>query len=113
MRFRLFWAAALFVSFASLSIAQEAQRTFWRGQWVNYVEVDGYAITEGDIIIGKIDEVREWTRAIERGQMQIATARKALTTGNQARLWNLRDAAGVVIVPYTITAGNSMDRAHE
>lgn len=107
MRFRLFWAAALFVSFASLSIAQEAQRTFWRGQWVNYVEVDGYAITEGDIIIGKIDEVREWTRAIERGQMQIATARKALTTGNQARLWNLRDAAGVVIVPYTITAGNN------
>jgi hypothetical protein len=102
---RLF-VVALGCALCTSTMASEMSRTFWRGQWVNYVEVDGYAITEGDIKIGPIAEVREWTRAVERGQLQTAATRKALTTGNETRLWNVRDASGVVLIPYTVTAGN-------
>jgi hypothetical protein len=85
------------------SFATEQFRTLWRGQWVNYVEVGDYAITEGDIIMGKKDEVRAWREAVERGQLQTELTRKALAIGNENRLWNVKDASGVVLVPYTIT----------
>jgi hypothetical protein len=90
-------------SWTPLAFATETHRTFWRGQWVNYVEVGDYAVTEGDIIIGKKEDVRAWRDAVERGQLQTELTRKALTTGDSNKLWNLNDASGVVLVPYTVT----------
>ncbi len=92
---------------SSLSTAQEAHRAFWRGQWVKYVEVEGYAVTEGDIKIGPIAEVREWTRLMEQGERESARMQKALTIASATNLWNLRDASGVVQVPYVITTNVS------
>jgi hypothetical protein len=89
--------------------ASERFRTLWQGRWVDYVEVGEFAVTDGDIIIGAKDAVREWRLAVERGQQQMAAAResgKALTIDSAGRLWQ-RAASGVVEVPYTIEAGNS------
>lgn len=88
--------------------ATERFRTLWHGQWVDYIEVGEFAVTDGDIIIGPKDAVREWRIAVERGQQQMEATRKAgkaLTLGNANELW-LRAASGVVEVPYTIEAGN-------
>lgn len=87
-------------------LAGERFRTLWHGQWVDYVEVGDFAITDGDIIIGPKDAVREWRLAVDRGQQQMEATRKALTIDNAGRLW-LRVASGVVEVPYTIEAGNT------
>ncbi|MGL5001779.1 MAG: M12 family metallopeptidase, partial [Casimicrobium sp.] len=94
------------IAVCSSSFATEKFRTFWRGQWVDYVEVGDLAITEGDIIIGQKDQVREWARAVARGQMQMEATRKALAIDSSARVWNAVDAAGVVQVPYTVAEGN-------
>ena len=88
----------------------ERFRTLWHGQWVDYVEEGDFAITEGDIIIGPKAEVREWRRAVERGQEQMLEARKALTIDAPTKLW-LRAATGTVDVPYTIEAGNATNIA--
>ncbi len=105
------WISSFLVCCAALSlgahaVASEQMRTFWRGQWVSYVEVQGHAVTEGDIIIGPIDAVREWTRAVERGQIQREATQKALTLGAEASLWSNRDASGVVQIAYTITTAD-------
>jgi len=89
--------------------ANERFRTFWRGQWVDYVEVGDLAITEGDIIIGNKDEVREWRQAVERGALQMAQSaatQKALTIDRASRLWE-RGPGGLINVPYTIDSGNA------
>jgi Astacin (Peptidase family M12A) len=99
-------AAAVALALSGPAFAAEKFRTFWRGQWVDYVEIGDYAITEGDIIIGQKDDVREWARAVERGQMQVEATRKALALDSAARVWNVRDATGVVQVPYTVAEGN-------
>ena len=60
------------------------------GQWVDYIEVGEFAVTDGDIIIGPKDAVREWRIAVERGQQQMEATRKAgkaLTLGNANELW--------------------------
>lgn len=107
----LFSFAALSVLIAApladaLAQGGERFRTFWRGQWVDYVEVGDYAITEGDIIIGHKDEVRAWREAVERGQAQMAETLKGLAIDSATRLWSVR-GAGVVLIPYTIDAGNA------
>lgn len=94
------------ISLAADAFATEKFRTFWRGQWVDYIEVGDHAITEGDIIIGQKDQVREWARAVERGQQQIEATRKALAIDAATRVWNGVDGAGVVQVPYTVATGN-------
>jgi hypothetical protein len=86
------------------ALAGEILRTLWRGHWINYVEQDDYAVTEGDIIIGKKDAVREWTKALERGAQQSATTRKALSVDAASDLWQ-RGPSGLVEVPFTIEAG--------
>jgi hypothetical protein len=106
MFYRRLVCAILVAAFCGATLATEKFRTFWRGQWVEYVEVGDYAITEGDIIIGKKEAVREWTRAVKRGQQQMEASRKALAIDSAARVWNLTEADDVVKVPYTITAGN-------
>jgi len=84
----------------------ERFRAFWRGQWVDYVEVGDYAITEGDIIIGHKDEVRAWREALERGQQQMSETLKGLAIDSATRLWNVR-FGGVVQIPYAIDNGNA------
>ncbi len=106
MFFRNVLSVIIAIAICSSVLATEKFRTFWRGQWVDYVEVGDYAITEGDIIIGQKDQVREWARAVERGQMQVEAARKALAIDSAARVWNVVDAAGVVQVPYSVATGN-------
>ncbi|MBL8311793.1 MAG: hypothetical protein JNL19_15330 [Burkholderiales bacterium] len=97
---------ALF-TIADTAVAREGYRTFWRGQWVDYVEEGDFAVTDGDIIIGHKDAVREWRliaeRALAKGGLESA---KALTLDNTGRLWQ-RAASGVVEVPYTVDAGNA------
>ncbi len=89
----------------SASAATEGLRAFWRGNWVNYVEVGDNAVIEGDIVIGQKDAVREFTNAVLRGQTQMLDTSKALTISSNARLWP-RGPSGLVEVPYTVTAGN-------
>lgn len=84
----------------------ERFRTLWRGQWVDYVEIGDFAVTEGDIIMGPKAAVREWRIAVDAGQRQMLDSRKALTLDSSQWLWT-RSASGMVIVPYTIEAGNS------
>ncbi|MFN3629096.1 MAG: M12 family metallopeptidase [Casimicrobiaceae bacterium] len=110
-RLAYFFSCAAFSALIATPVADalaqggERFRTFWRGQWVDYVEVGDYAITEGDIIIGHKDEVRAWREAVERGQAQMADTLKGLSIDSATRLWNMR-VGGVVVIPYTIDAGN-------
>lgn len=115
MTLRIGWlllAALLLNAFTTVpAVAQtrERFRTLWQGQWVDYVEDGEFAVTDGDIIIGHKDAVRELRLAIERGQQQVRAsidAAKALTIDNAGRLW-LRAASGVVEVPYSVDAGNA------
>lgn len=85
--------------------ATEGLRAFWRGSWVNYVEVGNDAVIEGDIIIGNKDAVRAFTDSVLRGQLQTQETSKALSISSNARLWP-RGASGLVEVPYIVTAGN-------
>lgn len=91
---------------AANAAATEILRTLWHGQWVDYVEQGDFALTEGDIIIGQKDAVREWSKALALGAQQTAAHRKALTIDAANRLW-LRAASGVIEVPFTIEAGNA------
>ena len=105
----IFIVASLFG--ATLANAEtERFRTLWRGQWVDYIEEGDFAVTEGDIIIGPKAAVREWRIAVERGQQQMAEARKALTIDTPTQLW-LRGASGLIEVPYTVVAGNAINIA--
>lgn len=85
--------------------AMEVQRAFWRGHWVNYVEVGDQAVTEGDIIMGQKDAIREFTYVALRGQSQARDSQKALSLDTRADLW-FRGPSGLIEVPYVITAGN-------
>lgn len=86
---------------------RERLQTFWRGQWVDYVEEGDVAVTDGDIIIGDKHAVREWRQIAERALAIGPTGSlKALTLDNAGRLW-LRAASGVVEVPYVVDAGNA------
>jgi Astacin (Peptidase family M12A) len=98
--------AALLISIAPLAHGAEILRTLWQGQWVEYVEQGDYAVTEGDIIIGQKDAVREWSTALALGAQQTAAHRKALTVDTASKLW-LRAASGVIEVPFTIEAGDT------
>ena len=84
----------------------ERLRTIWRGQWVDYVEMGDYAVTEGDIIIGSKDAARQWAQAGKRGLEQVSGGQKALTIDDATLLWT-RGASGVAEVPFTIEAGNA------
>ena len=92
------------------SAETERFRTLWHGQWVDYIEQGDFAVTEGDIIIGPKAQVREWRLAVERGQQQMAEARKALTIDAPAQLWQ-RGASGLIEVPYSVDAGNATNIA--
>ena len=74
--------------------ATEGLRAFWRGSWVNYVEVGNDAVIEGDIIIGNKDAVRAFTDSVLRGQLQTQETSKALSISSNARLWP-RGASGL------------------
>jgi hypothetical protein len=99
---------SLLLALGVTTVAHSAEilRTLWQGQWVDYVEQGDYAVTEGDIIIGPKDAVREWSRALALGAQQTAEQRKALTIDVASRLW-LRGASGVIEVPFTIEAGDN------
>lgn len=109
------WAAAV-LGAVLLCVAAEAGaqtrerlQTFWRGQWVDYVEDGDFAVTDGDIIIGDKRAVREWRLIAERALVQVGSptaVSKALTLDNAGRLWQ-RAASGIVEVPYVVDAGNA------
>ena len=92
------------------SAETERFRTLWRGQWVDYIEEGDFAVTEGDIIMGPKAQIREWRMAVDRGQQQMAEARKALTIDAPAKLW-LRGPSGLIEVPYIVDAGNATNIA--
>ena len=88
--------ALSFIAVAPVERRPERFRTLWHGQWVDYVEEGDFAVTDGDIIIGHRDAVREWRQAVDRGlhQMQISGyAAKALTIDASSRLWQKAPAA--------------------
>ena len=64
---------------------------------VQYLEIDGLAIFEGDIVLGTAEEMDRQTEEI-RQELQGVTARGVLITGAQFRWPNCR-------VPYTIDPG--------
>ena len=73
---------------------------------MDYVEIGDFAVTDGDIIMGPKAAVREWRIAVEAGQRQMLESRKALTIDSSRLLWT-RSVTGIVVVPYTVEAGNS------
>ncbi len=90
-------ALAVFSTMVTLTMsgalaAREGYQVLWHGQWVDYVEDGDYAVTDGDIIIGHKNAVRD--------------GGKALTIDASNRLW-LRAASGIVEVPYTTEAGSA------
>lgn len=104
------WAVALAVTsvWACVPVeatAAEVLRGYWRGHWVNYVEDGDNAITEGDIVMGQKDAIREFTNAVLRGQLQAQDTRKALSLDSATELW-VRGPSGLIEVPYVVTAGN-------
>ena len=68
------------------------------GRRIAFEVVDGWAVVEGDIIVGRANELRQALRPADT-----ELARKSLTIGYQGELW-LRGASGVVEVPYKVTA---------
>ena len=104
--FSIVIATAIFCGVAPSANAAEILRTLWRGHWVNYVEVGDDAVTEGDIIIGQKDAVREWTKALERGAVQTLASQKALSVDTSDELWK-RGPSGLIEVPFTILAGTA------
>ncbi len=97
---------------SGVAASDELLQTHWRGRWVNYVERAGYAVIEGDIIIGSAERVQADTRALRQqlGEDNAATVAadgaKALTVDSDLGLWR-KAASGIVEVPYTIEAGDN------
>ena len=65
---RLLMAAALIGTIlpTGVATADELLQAHWRGRWVNYVERAGYAVVEGDIIIGSAERVKADTLALRQ-----------------------------------------------
>ena len=112
---RLLVAAALIATIlpAGVATADELLQAHWRGRWVNYVERAGYAVIEGDIIIGSAERVKADTAALRQrlastrgADVVAADAIKALTIDSDLGLWR-KAPSGVVEVPYTIEAGDN------
>jgi len=76
--------------------AAELQRVFYRDRWVSYVEQDGLALAEGDIVLGT-------SAAIERLRQQRGPL-KALVEDDADALWPI-GPSGVHEVPFTFEAG--------
>jgi hypothetical protein len=98
-------ASTFSLAMTSVSAA-ESQRAFWRGQWVNFVEVGDDAVVEGDIIIGKTAAIRKLSDEMRQAMARSAQSRKALSIDFESRLWR-PVAGGVAEVPFTIEAGNT------
>jgi len=89
---------ALLIAASSAVAADTGERfrVFYRDRWVSYLETDGMAIAEGDILLGE-------ARAIARLR-DAAVPPKALVIDQTDILWPA-DASGVHRVPYTYEAG--------
>lgn len=104
-KFAVLFVALMLTLVSPVASAVERLRTLWMGQWVEYIEVGDYAVTEGDIIIGPKDTVREWTRVAQTGWSDLYDHPKALTVDKSALLW-MRGTSGLIEIPYVIEAGN-------
>jgi hypothetical protein len=71
--------------------------TGFRGKAVQYVEVDGLAVFEGDIVLGSC-EVVERNTEVRRQEMQGLVTSGVVITGANRRWTNC-------VVPYTIDSG--------
>ncbi len=112
---RLLMAAALIGTIlpTGVATADELLQAHWRGRWVNYVERAGYAVVEGDIIIGSAERVKADTLALRQRlanaggvTVPVTESIKALTVDSDLGLWR-KAASGIVEVPYTIEAGDN------
>ncbi|MBL8309267.1 MAG: hypothetical protein JNL19_02485 [Burkholderiales bacterium] len=98
---------ALCVAGSAWAAGDEARQTQWRGRWVNYAERFGYAVVDGDIIVGTAAAVAERTGVL-RAQLTASPLEhgKALTTDSDLGLWK-KAASGVAEVPYVVEAGDA------
>lgn len=107
---RWFWGpvmAALCASGCLWASDNQTRATLWRGQWVNYAERYGYAVVDGDIIIGEAADVATRTVALRTQLTGASLAQtKALTTDSDLGLWK-KAASGVAEVPYVVEAGDA------
>jgi hypothetical protein len=99
-------AAALLIAASSAPAADtgERHRVFFRDRWVSYLERDGLAIAEGDILLGHAPAIARLRDA--------PVPPKALVVDQAEQLWPA-DASGVRRVPYVFDAGQqaSVDAA--
>src|SRR5690349_8692754 len=89
---------ALLIAASSAVAADTGERfrVFYRDRWVSYLETDGMAIAEGDILLGEARSIA--------GLRDAAVPPKALVIDQTDILWPA-DASGVHRVPYTYEAG--------
>ena len=90
-------AAAYRPATKSLVGSATKHRAFYRGRTVEYVERNGLAITDGDIVLGKAEDLAQM-----RNEPQ---GRKALIIDQSALLWPI-GPSGAHEVPYVYEAGN-------
>jgi hypothetical protein len=89
-------AAVSFIAGTGSIAAGELQRAFYRDRWVSYVERDGLAITEGDIVLGPAAALAQQ----RHGPLPL----KALIVDDQSVLWPV-GTSGAHEVPFTYEAG--------
>jgi hypothetical protein len=94
------WIVAMLVALVAAPVSAadtgERFRVFYRDRWVDYLEIDGVAIHQGDIVLG---DAREIARLRDG-----AVPRKALVIDRANLLWPAA-GSGVHVVPYVYEAG--------
>ncbi len=91
------WALSLPV----LATEGERYRTRWHGSYIEYIERDGMAIAEGDLILGSIERIRNSTAGPDAAR---SDSKPMALVDPYARLWP-RSSSGVVEIPYVFEAG--------
>jgi len=96
------WASSPFAQLADKSQAAagrvERGIGLHDGRSIAFDVIDGWAVVEGDIVIGRAGEL---SRALNERAADIRP--RTLTIGYQGNLWS-RAASGIVEIPYTIAA---------
>lgn len=94
---------SLLATIGSASAANQRYQVYFRGRWVEYLERNGLAISEGDIVLGSANEFAAMRDAPP-------DLRKALAVTQTDFLWP-PGTSGVREVPYTYEAGSNVSQA--
>ena len=92
---------AILLALALPAQALDRHRVWHEGRQIEVVDVDGWAIYDGDIIIGRTAQVLERSRNDGPDGERIGTIAKSATIGGTGAHW-LRGPSGLFELPYVI-----------